>query len=186
MPSPRIRPARESDIPDLGVIEVAAGQLFRTVEMAEIAGHDPDEAGLREAHGRGMVWVAELDGVTVGYVVARVLDGNAHVQQVSVDPAHARRGIGRELMAHVETWGARGERPATTLTTFRDVAWNGPYYRRLGYRELSPAEHGPQLADVMRGEAALPGIDASRRCAMIKLNRPAPDAAVSGNGRGAP
>ena len=38
-----------------------------------------------------------------GYVVAEVLDGNAHVAQVSVAPSYAGRGIGRELMEHEAT-----------------------------------------------------------------------------------
>jgi hypothetical protein len=58
----------------------------------------------------------------------------------------------------------------TTLTTFRDVRWNGPYYEKLGYRELLDVEICSELAAAMAHEASLPGIDASRRCAMIKRN----------------
>lgn len=70
----------------------------------------------------------------------------------------------------VEEWGRGAGRPATTLTTFRDVPWNGPYYRRLGYRVLAQAEIGPELARTMAHEATLPGIDAALRCGMIKPN----------------
>ena len=73
-------------------------------------------------------------------------------------------------MAQVEAWGRRTGRPATTLTTFRDVPWNGPYYARLGYRELDATQVGPELAAQMAREATIPGLDASRRCAMLKLS----------------
>lgn len=170
MLSLRIRPAGPSDLADLAVLEVDAGQLFHSVGMSEVASHVPDQEALRRSHEEGLIWVAEEQGKIAGYVVAKVLDGNAHVEQVSVAPVYARRGIGRQLVSHVEEWGRRNDRPATTLTTFRDVPWNGPYYETLGYRELPGPEMGSDLAAAMEHEASLPGIDASRRCAMIKRN----------------
>jgi GNAT superfamily N-acetyltransferase len=167
---PLIRSARQSELDALASLEVQAGQLFHSVGMSEVADHVPDQQALSRSQQQGLVWVAEDEGKIAGYIVARVLDGNAHIEQVSVAPTHARRGIGRRLISHLETWGSRTDRPATTLTTFRDVPWNGPYYRTLGYRELSGTEIGPELAAAMRHEASLPGIDASRRCAMIKCN----------------
>ncbi|NYT94676.1 GNAT family N-acetyltransferase [Salinispora sp. H7-4] len=165
-----IRAARQSELGDLARLEVQAGQLFHTVGMSEIADHAVDRQALRRSQRQGLIWVAEEGDRTVGYVIAAVLDGNAHIEQVSVAPTHARRGIGRRLIAHVERWGRRQGRPATTLTTFRDVPWNGPYYRRLGYRELPNAEIGRELTVTMRHEAALPGMDSSLRCAMIRFN----------------
>ena len=170
MASPLIRSARQSELDDLALLEVQAGELFRSVGMSDVADHVPDQQALSRSQRQGLIWVAEDDGKIAGYIVARVLDGNAHIEQVSVAPTHGRRGIGRLLISHLETWGRRNDRPATTLTTFRDVPWNGPYYRKLGYRELPGAEIGPELAAAMQHEASLPGIDASRRCAMIKHN----------------
>jgi GNAT superfamily N-acetyltransferase len=170
MGSPRIRSARVSDLGYLAMLEVQAGQLFRAVDMSEVANHVPDQEALRRSQEQGLIWVAEEQGEIAGYIVATVLDGHAHIEQVSVAPAHARQGIGRLLIFHVEEWGRCNQRPATTLTTFRDVPWNGPYYDTLGYRELSDSEIGSELAAAMEHELSLPGIDASRRCAMIKRN----------------
>lgn len=170
MASPSIRPATPSDLDTLAALEVEAGQLFRSVGMPEVADHDPGLEELRRSQEQGLVWVAEEDGEVAGYVVAALVDGNAHIEQVSVAPAHARRGIGATLVGQVEAWGRSRGAPATTLTTFRDVAWNGPYYARLGYREMSRGQVGAGLAATMDHEASLPGIDASRRCAMVKPN----------------
>ena len=170
MASALIRSARQSDLAGLAVLEIEAGQLFRTVDLPLVAGNVPDQEALRRSHEGGLVWVAEQHGKVAGYIVAAVVDGNAHVEQVSVAPACARQGVGRRLISHVEEWGSCNDRPATTLTTFRDVPWNGPYYEKLGYRELLDAEIGNELAAAMAHEASLPGIDASRRCAMLKRN----------------
>ncbi len=166
MPQVTIRPAVESDLPVLVRVEVEAGQLFRTVGRSAVADHPTTEDDLRPGLADRRTWVAEHDGEVTGYIAAEVLDGNTHVEQVSVAPDHARQGIGALLLEFVEAWGAAAGRPATTLTTFKDVPWNAPYYRRLGYREMTPDEIGPELAATMAHEASLPGMD--ERCAMLK------------------
>jgi GNAT superfamily N-acetyltransferase len=168
--STHVRSARPLDLDNLVVLEVQAGQVFHSVGMSEVADDVPDREALHRSQGQGLIWVAEQQGEIAGYIVATVLDGNAHIGQVSVAPEYARQGIGRLLISHAEDWGRSNTRPATTLTTFRDVPWNGPYYKTLGYRELSGSEIGIELSAEMKHESSLPGIDSSRRCAMIKPN----------------
>lgn len=163
-----IRPASRADLADLATLEVEAGQIFRSVGMPEVAEHASDMNALRNSQKLGRIWIAEVNAGIAGYIVATVVDGNAHIEQVSVSPAHARQGVGRQLIGHIESWGRDYDLPASTLTTFRDVPWNGPYYRRLGYRMLAVSEIGTELAAAIEHEASLPGIDGSLRCAMIK------------------
>lgn len=170
MSVPIIRPATDTDVERLVDVEIRAGQLFHAVGMSKVAQNVPDRGELRTAVERGQVWVAQVGGEVAGYVSAEVLDGNAHVAQVCVAPEYAGRRIGRALVGRVEAWGRTAGRPATTLTTFRDVPWNGPYYLRLGYHVLAANNIGPELARTMAHEASLPGIDGSLRCAMIKPN----------------
>ncbi len=175
---PTIRLATETDLPRLVDVEVAAGSLFHAVGMSEVAEDVPRIADLTEDLAAERIWVACVGTEVAGYITAEVIDGNAHVAQVSVDPNFARRGLGRAMIEFVEAWGRTAGYPATTLTTFRDVPWNAPYYLRLGYKVLPDSQIGPQLARTMEREASLPGIEASRRCAMIKPNgrlRRAPD-----------
>lgn len=54
-----------------------------------------------------------------------------------------------------------------TLTTFAEVAWNAPYYRRLGFRDLHAGELGEQLR-VLRAQEAAAGLDAWPRVAMVR------------------
>jgi len=168
MPEVTIRPAVEADLPLLVRIEVEAGALFRTVGLGEVADHPVHEDDYRPTLAEERTWVAEHAGEVAGYVSAEVLDEKTHVAQVSVAPTHAGHGIGAQLVRFVEAWGQKQGRLATTLTTFKDVAWNAPYYRRLGYREMSDDEIGPELAATMAHEASLPGIRAEDRCAMVK------------------
>ena len=166
----QIRPATAADLDELIAIEVEAGALFHSVGMHEVAADVPERAPLARQQADGRLWVADGGTSPVGFIAASIVDGNAHIDQVSVRPSHGRRGVGRALLRHVEEWGRAQRLPGTTLTTFRDVPWNGPYYARLGYRELAGPELGPELVATMAHEATWPGIDADLRCAMLKVN----------------
>lgn len=51
--------------------------------------------------------------------------------------------------------------------TFQAVPWNGPYYARLGFREMAPGEITPGLVAVLDDEAAH-GIDPATRVCMCR------------------
>ncbi|MFF4598912.1 GNAT family N-acetyltransferase [Amycolatopsis sp. NPDC001319] len=163
-----IRLARASDLPLLGELERAAGEPFRGLGMAAVADDEPfSVAELLPYQAGGRCWVVDASGVVAAYLVADVVDGNGHVEQVSVLPSFARRGLGRELIETAEAWAGSLGLPALTLTTFRDVPWNAPYYARLGFRELPSASWGPSLRAIREHEAAL-GLDRWPRLAMIR------------------
>jgi ribosomal protein S18 acetylase RimI-like enzyme len=154
-----IRPARPAELPLLAEIERRAGQAFAEHGMPEIAADDPGSPEELEAYrAAGRAWVAAEGGEPVAYLVADEVDGHLHVEQVSVDPAQAGRGIGAALIDHVAAIAREAGRPALTLTTFRDIPWNAPYYARLGFAELPEAEWGPELRALVAHErAASPG-----------------------------
>ena len=143
-----IRRARPGELGLLLDIERAAGRAFADIGMPEIAEDEPEPVGA--------AWVAvDEHDAPVAYLTSSEVDGCAHVDQVTVHPSHARRGIGAALIDHLAVVSGR----PLTLTTFRDVPWNAPYYERLGFRVFEP---GPELAALMRHEAAsIPG-DAPR------------------------
>jgi GNAT superfamily N-acetyltransferase len=155
-----IRRPRPDELEALVAIERDAGALFATVGMPEIAHDDPGSpAELEPFRARGHAWVAvDADDRPVAYLISAVVDGCAHVEQISVAPAHARRGLGAALIDHVAAVAAAEGRPALTLTTFRDVPWNAPYYERPGFRVVAPADQGPELAALVAEEAErIPG-----------------------------
>jgi ribosomal protein S18 acetylase RimI-like enzyme len=151
----RIRAATPAELPALRDIEQAAGRAFRAIGMPEIADGEPpspDElAGYQQA-GRAWVTVGQ-NGRLVACLLASLVDGNLHVEQVSVHPDCARRGVGRSLLRHAAVRAASAGRPALTLTTFSEVPWNAPYYERCGFRRLDEAELTPGLRAIRDREA---------------------------------
>jgi GNAT superfamily N-acetyltransferase len=100
----------------------------------------------------------------VGFAVADVIDGAAHIEQVSVHPAHAHQRIGAMLLDHVAAWAVRQGLPAMTLVTFRGVPWNAPYYERLGFRELAASEVTPGLIARRAADRGADGDGYARVC----------------------
>jgi ribosomal protein S18 acetylase RimI-like enzyme len=152
-----IRAARADELPALQDIERAAGQPFADIGMTEIAQDEPYPLAELAACARaGLLWVTadELDQ-PVAYLMASVVDGCLHVDQVSVHPGSARRGLGRELLEHAASRAAADGLAALTLTTFADVPWNAPYYRRCGFRVLEETELTPGLRAIRQHEAEL-------------------------------
>jgi len=151
----RIRAAAAAELPALQDIERAAGEAFRGIGMPEIADDEPFALDELTAYRRaGRAWVAVgQNSRLVAYLVADLVDGNLHVEQVSVHPDSARRGVGRAMLEHAAGRASAGGLPALTLTTFAEVPWNAPYYERCGFRRLAEAEITPGLREVRRREA---------------------------------
>jgi phenylacetic acid degradation protein PaaD len=169
-----IRAAGRPDLPRLVDIERAAGELFRTVGMDLVADADPgsvEELATYADDGRALVAV-DVGDQPVAYLVLDVVDGCGHIEQVSVHPHHARRGIGRSLADRAAVWADGLGLPALTLTTYVAVPWNGPYYERLGFRYLRPEEETPGLRSIRAHERAL-GLDAWPRACMSRRLPPA-------------
>lgn len=162
-----IRAAREADVPALREIERAAGALFRTVGMDAVAEDEPlpsSELSGYVAAGRAWVAVDDTDR-PIGYLLVATVDDAAHIEQLSVDPEHGRLGWGRALIDTARQWACDNGLRRLTLTTFTEVAWNAPYYRRLGFTVVPQQELGAGLREIRRRERQL-GLDRWPRCVL--------------------
>jgi ribosomal protein S18 acetylase RimI-like enzyme len=114
---------------------------------------------------RGTLWVAEDFGITVGFLTAETKGEELHIDEFNVRFDRQRRGIGRQLISRaLEHARAAGLR-AVTLTTFRDVPWNGPFYAGIGFDFVEEAQLGPRLKAILDREAGH-GLPQEKRCAM--------------------
>ena len=158
-----IRSGTSADIPLLQALQVRAGVLFRAIGMNSVADNPPTHAEtFREAIATDLLHVAERLDRCVGFTLALAHGDDCHLEQMSVDPASHRQGIGSGLLRHlIEVAKSRGI-ARVTLSTFKDVAWNGPYYERFGFRYLADFELTAPLIKVRHDEATA-GLDMSAR-----------------------
>jgi hypothetical protein len=50
-------------------------------------------------------------------------------------------------------WAHAQGHPAVTLSTFRDMPWNRPFYRKHGFRDVPTAEWTPGVRAIRQKEA---------------------------------
>jgi GNAT superfamily N-acetyltransferase len=162
-----VRPATLDDVPALGAIETRASALFRGLVPEEIAADNAAEATLSAAAMAGRLFVAEApDGALAGFALVVLLpDASAHLEELDVLPELGRRGIGSALLEASCAWARANGQPGISLSTFRDVPFNAPFYARRGFRALAPAELTPALAQVVELEQKK-GLDAAPRVVM--------------------
>ena len=155
-------------------IEHAAAQLFRHTEYFALADDSPpDVARFRSWLEEGAIWVVvDAEEGVIGFAVAGEVDRQGFLIELDVHPAHGRRGLGRQLIELVCVWAIERGYEALRLSTFVDVNWNAPYYKRLGFRLMTEDELGPGLLEIRRREVAS-GLEVARRVFMsLPIRKP--------------
>jgi GNAT superfamily N-acetyltransferase len=165
-PSYRITRARPRDLRLLPAIELEAAAMLVGHAPESVLRETSSEQALREAQTQGLLWVALAGDSPVGFAhVERFEPGVAHLEELDVHPDHGRRGLGRRLVAAVCEWAENSGLEAVTLTTFRNVPWNMPFYATLGFEEIPLPELSPELVAVIQNETER-GLDPTRRVVM--------------------
>jgi len=149
-----IRLAGAADLANLQAIERAAATLFPEGRIPDVDDVMPI-GELEQAMERGLLWVATPQRLVVGFAMAQEQDGLLHLAVMAVHPDHGNRGLGRELVLATIHEAARRKHPSVTLTTFEDLPWNGPFYRKAGFRVLSDSELSPSLRNILAQEERL-------------------------------
>lgn len=151
-----IRLARPDEVGRLREIEDEAGERFNGLDI-----FDPSldsSFSLDEMYRLAklnQVWVTcDKNDTPVGMVLASVRDGNAYIEELDVLPEHGRRGLGTRLIDQVCIWAIENGCSAVDLSTFRDVPWNGPFYRKNGFRDLTIAEWTTEMPKIRDSETA--------------------------------
>ncbi|MGQ9425205.1 GNAT family N-acetyltransferase [Gilvimarinus sp. F26214L] len=163
-----VRKAAAADASLLPDIERSAGKAFLTIpDLAWIAEDDvqPLDRHLELIAG-GNSWVAVDEGdAPIGFLSAERIGDRLHIWELAVLHECQGRGIGRALLGEaVESARSQGCL-AVTLTTFRDLRWNQPFYESVGFRMLGGGEIPADLQAILDREIAN-GLPGEKRCAM--------------------
>ncbi|MEP0390985.1 GNAT family N-acetyltransferase [Erythrobacter sp.] len=163
-----LRLAQKDDAAFMPDIERAAGALFREVAgLASLAdaGTLPVER-LQRYIRKGHCLVAHSGERMIGFLVSEPFGRELHIWEVDVHPDFQGKGVGAGLLRACMIDARNSGFTALTLTTFRDVPWNGPFYERRGFEELAALDAHQRLANELALEADQ-GFPIERRCAMI-------------------
>ena len=162
-----LRLTEENDIPLLPAIERSAAQAFRQIPaLAWLAESDvisPERHRLFLETDHSLLAVA--DEHPIGFVLTEPLDDALFIVEIAVHQAWQGRGVGRMMLEQVIETARQAAYPAVTLTTFRDVPWNAPFYTRLGFSMLNELRLPAGLA-AKRDLETEHGLAPETRCAM--------------------
>ena len=95
----------------------------------------------------------------IGFAAAAPKGRELHLHELSVARSWQRRRIGATLLEALAIDARNSGFRAITLTTWRDIAWNAPFYASQGFVEVANSDDSA----VEDGAPDLP------RCAMIRL-----------------
>jgi GNAT superfamily N-acetyltransferase len=169
-----VRCATAVDLDGLPAIERSAAQAFRGAGVSLGPDISPSPAGAwRPALRAGTLWVAsDQAGAIVGFLAARRINCVLHIDEMDVAFEHQGRGFGRALLDAAIDWARQAGLREVTLTTFRDLAFNGHFYAAAGFVEIAPEQMSQRIAATIAREAD-DGLDPQQRCAMtLRLQTP--------------
>jgi GNAT superfamily N-acetyltransferase len=141
-PQYRVRPARGDEVGELQNIDLASATLFRGTGLIDFGplgepSQPIPEDRLRKGFGDALIWVAVDDREElVGFALCSDRGDDLYLDQLSVLPRHGRRGLGGRLVRRCLQEAEARSFKRVSLSTFRKVPWNGPFYRKLGFREI--------------------------------------------------
>ncbi|GAA2144927.1 GNAT family N-acetyltransferase [Actinomadura napierensis] len=135
-----VRLARPDDLAGLPPIENSGDRLFQPIGIVFPPGPTIAEHMIE----KGAEFLVAGDP-PVGFAAVEEVDGATHLEQISVHADLVGRGIGTRLLRAVTERAAAHGSPGVSLLTFRDVAWNGPWYARNGFADLPEERWGPGI-----------------------------------------
>jgi GNAT superfamily N-acetyltransferase len=167
MHEPRIRLAVPADIATLQEIERRAASRFTDVGLpAATALPLVDHTTHTAAIAIGGSFIVEQAGQPCAFAIVQVFADAVHLREIDALPEQTGQGLGRRLIEHIATWAEERGAPRLTLTTYRDVPFNAPYYQRRGFHILEDPLP-PRLAAERAAERAA-GIEVAPRVAMAR------------------
>ena len=165
--------ADPEEVDELVAVNLASDTLFADtglIDPADLGHHIPKQV-FADAIADRDVFVARYGKaeMPVGFTLTSERDGTLYLDQISVHPDHGQKGLGRALMKRVlEDARDRGFR-MVTLSTFKDVAWNGPFYKKLGFRPIASEKLSDWMREIETAQAET--LDVTKRHFMKKRVR---------------
>jgi predicted N-acetyltransferase YhbS len=168
--------AELDEIEAVRAIEFEAAQRFAGIGMTGIADAQPMKADFvrRKIEMSEIIVAVNEAARCVAFVMFAPLPTRFYIEELDVLTAWAGRRIGAELIEQVNLLARKAGARQLVLSTFRDVPWNAPYYRRLGFDVIESGQLDAKLRAIRAAHVAH-GLDESKRVFMCREVEGAPE-----------
>ncbi|WP_249673896.1 GNAT family N-acetyltransferase [Pseudomonas abieticivorans] len=163
-----IRLAVPQDAQRLPAIEASAAQAFRMIEALSWLAESPPMSVERHRQliALSTCWVAlDAENRPQGFLSAERDCSDLHIHELSVMQSMQGQGIGRRLIEAAKDYARSNRLSFVTLTTFKHVPWNAPFYARVGFQAKAAIDLDQRLAAIL-SEECKHGFAPGSRCAM--------------------
>lgn len=168
-----IRLAEREDLIHIPVIEAEAARQFEPyaarleISVDLLSGLTP-MTFLKRAQAEKRIWVGAINAQPVGFIVAKFLQESCFIVELDVLSDYGRRGLGTALVECCCEGARLRNHTQVTLTTFRYVPWNIPFYQQCGFEILPPKRCPYELRAIVEHEARY-GFEPKHRVVMRKF-----------------
>lgn len=159
--------ADQEEVERLIDIDLAAGQLFNDSGLISddaLSDHVPADIFETAIDNQNLLTARNEKGLAVGFALTSERAGTFYLDQISVHPDFGRKGLGSALIKRVVEEAKFRKLKTVTLSTFREIAWNGPFYKKHGFKEIARRQMEDWMIDLEKVQAA--SLDISQRCFM--------------------
>lgn len=163
-----IRLAVPEDAQLLPAIETSAAQAFRLIDELSWLAESPPMSIERHSQliALSTCWVAlDAENRPQGFLSAERHGNDLHIYELSVMQSMQGQGTGRRLVEAAKDYARSSRLGFVTLTTFKSVPWNAPFYSRIGFLTKATADLDERLAGIL-SEEYKHGFAPDSRCAM--------------------
>jgi GNAT superfamily N-acetyltransferase len=170
----KIRLATLNDLHAIRTIEIEAASRFKDTDLFESILDEErnirtvDLERLAEAIGQQTLWVACLDNNPVAFALCDIFGNKIFLEEIDVMTEHGRRGLASRLIETACKWALNQGLVAMELSTFDNIPWNAPFYKKLGFETLTSNQWTEDLMDVRHNEQKV-GLPLEKRVIM-RLN----------------
>ncbi|KAB3534861.1 GNAT family N-acetyltransferase [Alkaliphilus pronyensis] len=156
-----LRKGKTSDIKRLCEIEKLATDIYYQAGFTKEEASPRTEENLLELIKDAIVIVYEENNSILGYAAWRKYSEYSHLEEISVDPRHHKKGIGSSLVKHNPFLS---ESKIVSLICYSNAPWAYNLYKKLGFEETTKLPM--ELQDIWQ-EEVYRGLNMSNRICMI-------------------
>ncbi|MGN2406680.1 GNAT family N-acetyltransferase [Pseudomonas syringae] len=163
-----IRLAVPEDVQLLPAIEASAAQAFRMFDDLSWLAESPPMSIERHSQliAQSTCWVGlDAENRPKGFLSAERHGSDLHIYELSVIHSMQGQGTGRHLIEAAKDYARSNRLRLVTLTTFKHVPWNAPFYSRMGFQTKATIDLDQRLAAIL-SEECKHGFASESRCAM--------------------
>lgn len=149
----QIRNAQKEDLPYLADIELAAATLYpEDIIPLDQQGLSYPDSEFQKSLQQGLLFCVTQNNKRVAFATCHQYQQFLHLDEISVHPASGKQGIGTALVKRILQESQSRKLQGTTLTTFSNIPWNAPFYKKMGFNILSNAETPDEVKDMLLEE----------------------------------